>query len=91
MDFVPKSIAELASDHAILFSFSLHYLVYRASDRDYNEGLIVYYLPNSHQKANHSNTSRSTISPFLVFCPDPSIRAARIWVGRARFGSRETR
>lgn len=85
MDFVPKSIAELASDHAILFSFSLHYLVYRASDRDYNEGLIVYYLPNSHQKANHSNTSRSTISP------DPSIRAARIWVGRARFGSRETR
>lgn len=66
MDFVPESIAELGLDPAVIFSFSLHYLVYTANGREYNEGLTVYYLLYSHPGADHSNTSTSKINPFSV-------------------------
>lgn len=66
MDFVPESIAELGLDHAIIFTFSLHYLVYTANDRENNERLTLHYLLYSHQEADHPNTCTSTINSFSV-------------------------
>lgn len=82
MDFVPKSIAELGLDHAgILYLCTLQPT---AANITRDSPCIINFIV-----IKGPIIRTSTINPFSVQAP--SIRAAWIWVGRARFGSKETK